>query len=346
MVKLSDDGANDSERGHAGVGISSPAALSASLEVAGHAVPEKVARYFHVASDAKARAAKFDLRSAAGAYYGLLSAERLWVERDLRSVANSTTNALLLISVVAGRLEGSTAQVPIYARQGEICILCMDGAVELEASDCEARICVLPFGMVVPHGDHREDWHGFVFGRGSRVTHLLAQTVEQVVDYYFEKPSSTPEDLTGPLAGMVGQCLAIAATAKAAGASTTTHSAGIIAAYILENLNDPDLSVASLANRFGMARASLYRQFHSAGSVAEYIRKQRLQRARLELARNGGGPLNLAALALRWGFKSAAQFSRSFRSVYGISPRAFRREQSAIISRSREGKNRRGEIDT
>ncbi|MDX2681609.1 AraC family transcriptional regulator [Streptomyces sp. NY05-11A] len=40
--------------------------------------------------------------------------------------------------------------------------------------------------------------------------------------------------------------------------------------------------------------------------------------------RNGRGSRTIAAVAGRWGFLSAAHFSRVFRSAYGLSPREWR----------------------
>lgn len=304
------------------------APLAATLDLRGRSLPLQMAPHFRVSGADGAKAASLELKRAGGAYYGRLLADDQSFERDFRAVANSTTDDVLVVSLAAGSIEVATANGAIVAAKGEICVLAMSETVVVKAIGCDARICLLPLAMLAGESDHRAAWHGHVFRRDSRLTELLAGTIESVAGYYLQARAAAPEDLSRPLAAMLGRCLtsALLANGAAAASRMPAHSAVVITSYINDNLGDPDLSVASLAKRFGMARASLYRQFHSVGGVAEYIRKQRLQQARLELARNSDGPAHLAALAGRLGFKSAAQFSRSFRATYGVSPRDFRRE--------------------
>src|SRR6478752_3394227 len=76
-----------------------------------------------------------------------------------------------------------------------------------------------------------------------------------------------------------------------------------------------------LCSAFGLSRSALYRLFAPLGGVSDYIRRRRLERARLAL--NGaslerGG---IGKLARRFGFSSDDAFSRAFKARFGVAPR-------------------------
>ncbi|MEU5579157.1 helix-turn-helix domain-containing protein [Streptomyces huasconensis] len=100
--------------------------------------------------------------------------------------------------------------------------------------------------------------------------------------------------------------------------------------FIRHHLADP-LTPESIAAAHQLSRRSLYSLFEGDGpSVAAWIRQERLERCRRDLAdpRWAGQPIH--AIAARWGFPDKAHFSRLFRSTYGASPRDFRCRRTAL----------------
>jgi transcriptional regulator GlxA family with amidase domain len=59
--------------------------------------------------------------------------------------------------------------------------------------------------------------------------------------------------------------------------------------------------------------------------VAGMIRQRRLERCRRDLLDLAQADRPVAGIATRWGFSSAAHFSRVFREAYGLPPAEFRR---------------------
>ena len=59
--------------------------------------------------------------------------------------------------------------------------------------------------------------------------------------------------------------------------------------------------------------------------MAGLIRQWRLERCRRDLLDPAQVDRPVAGIAARWGFSSAAHFSRVFREAYGLPPAAFRR---------------------
>ncbi|MGW3085571.1 AraC-like ligand-binding domain-containing protein [Streptomyces sp. NPDC001108] len=95
--------------------------------------------------------------------------------------------------------------------------------------------------------------------------------------------------------------------------------------YIESNLGSADLTVTHLAAHHHISVRSLHRLYDDQQeTVAASIRRRRLERCRADLADPRLAAYPIAVLASRWGFPAPAEFSRAFRTAYGLSPRAFR----------------------
>lgn len=95
-----------------------------------------------------------------------------------------------------------------------------------------------------------------------------------------------------------------------------------IRAFIEEHLMDPDLSPQSIAVAHHISVRYLHKLFQNDGTtVSQWVRQRRLDFCRQDLGRMSHRRLTVAAVARRWGFRSASHFSRVFRDAYGMSPR-------------------------
>ncbi|MFG2353084.1 helix-turn-helix domain-containing protein [Streptomyces sp. NPDC048521] len=93
------------------------------------------------------------------------------------------------------------------------------------------------------------------------------------------------------------------------------------------HIADPDLTPQVIARAHHISLRYLHKLFESEDvTVGRYIQRRRLEECRRELARRGNGA-TISAVAHRWGFTSAAHFSRVFRAAYGMSPREWRGTQ-------------------
>ncbi|MGK5673236.1 helix-turn-helix domain-containing protein [Micromonospora sp. URMC 106] len=95
--------------------------------------------------------------------------------------------------------------------------------------------------------------------------------------------------------------------------------------FVERHLDDPELTPRAIAAAHHISLRSLHRLFEDEDvTVAELIRRQRLERCRRDLAAPlvAGQPIHV--IAARWGFTDKAHFSRLFRATYGISPRDYR----------------------
>ncbi|MFE9438863.1 helix-turn-helix domain-containing protein [Streptomyces sp. NPDC006602] len=93
-------------------------------------------------------------------------------------------------------------------------------------------------------------------------------------------------------------------------------------------LTDPELSPSALARELNVSVRTLHRAFAAAEeSVSAYIRRRRLEHARLELASPFGRP-GISELAARWRFADSSHFVRAFKKQYGQTPTQFVRSRS------------------
>ena len=103
-----------------------------------------------------------------------------------------------------------------------------------------------------------------------------------------------------------------------------------IEAFIGLNLGDPGLTPAAIAAHHHISLGYLHRLFRSRElTVAAWIRHLRLERCRAELSDPRLRPRPVHAVGARWGFRHAADFSRTFRAAYGCPPGDYRRQALA-----------------
>ncbi|MEU6841698.1 helix-turn-helix domain-containing protein [Streptomyces sp. NPDC046716] len=98
-----------------------------------------------------------------------------------------------------------------------------------------------------------------------------------------------------------------------------------IQTYVLQHLGDGRLTPDDVAAAHHISTRYLHRLFQRQGlTVAAWIKAQRLERCRSDLADARLAHLPVHVVGARWGFAQAAAFSRAFRTAYGISPTCFR----------------------
>jgi AraC-like DNA-binding protein len=91
-------------------------------------------------------------------------------------------------------------------------------------------------------------------------------------------------------------------------------------------LADPGLTPAALAGQLNVSVRTLHRAFAAAGeTVAAYIRRRRLEQARLELQAPPLERPGVSELAARYHFADGSHFARAFKARYGQAPAEFAR---------------------
>ncbi|MFF2957333.1 helix-turn-helix domain-containing protein [Streptomyces sp. NPDC057963] len=100
-----------------------------------------------------------------------------------------------------------------------------------------------------------------------------------------------------------------------------------IQAFIREHLHDPHLTPSTIAAAHHISTSYLHRLFQDAdATVAAWIRRLRLEAARRDLTDPALRTTPIHAIAARWGFPRAADFSRAHRAAYGTTPKDHRNQ--------------------
>ncbi|MFB6438357.1 helix-turn-helix domain-containing protein [Streptomyces sp. NPDC056411] len=100
-----------------------------------------------------------------------------------------------------------------------------------------------------------------------------------------------------------------------------------IQAFIREHLHDPHLTPATIAAAHHISTSYLHRLFRDEdATVAEWIRRRRLEAAHRDLADPALRALPIHTIATRWGFPRATDFSRAYRAAYGTTPKDHRHQ--------------------
>ncbi|MGY1630593.1 helix-turn-helix domain-containing protein [Geodermatophilus sp. SYSU D01186] len=130
---------------------------------------------------------------------------------------------------------------------------------------------------------------------------------------------------------LAGELLELVTTAAGAGVPQpgTARSArdlmAAVRAHVEEHLADAALDPRSIAAAHFVSVRQLHRLFAGEeDTVARYVQRRRLERAREELARSGARELPLTAVAHRCGFADPSVFGRAFRAAYGVTPSRYR----------------------
>ncbi|MFC7813738.1 helix-turn-helix domain-containing protein [Streptomyces sp. NPDC057367] len=104
--------------------------------------------------------------------------------------------------------------------------------------------------------------------------------------------------------------------------------------YVRKHLSDPALSASRIAAAHGISVRHLYTVLSRSGiSLGDWIRTHRLAECRRELAGPNGRVRTIAGIGRRWGFLDATHFSKAFKQLYGITPRAWREQHHPAPSR-------------
>ncbi len=123
---------------------------------------------------------------------------------------------------------------------------------------------------------------------------------------------------------MLASCLGSASPLRSV-VSRSDRLGERIEGFIQDNLADPTLGPAAIAEAVGISVRHLHRLFSARGRrVSDWIREQRLERCSADFVDRRFAGKSITEVAFSWGFSDSAHFSRCFKLRFGVSPREFR----------------------
>lgn len=95
--------------------------------------------------------------------------------------------------------------------------------------------------------------------------------------------------------------------------------------FVRDHLADPALCVEMIGAGVGLSPSYIFELFSDETlTLMRWVRAERLARCRRELADPALRHRSIAQVAQAWGFGDMTNFSRSFREIFGVSPRGYR----------------------
>ena len=146
---------------------------------------------------------------------------------------------------------------------------------------------------------------------------------------------SIPADAGNELAAQLCDLVALSARLGRATNLSTLHASQDrfvhdAKRHIELSLANPDLSVATVAQRFSVSMRYVHKAFAETGTTAAaYVRTQRLRRCAQDLA-NTVDHRSVSAIATRWGFRDMPQFTRLFVAAFDCPPLQYRKRAASL----------------
>jgi AraC-like DNA-binding protein len=124
-------------------------------------------------------------------------------------------------------------------------------------------------------------------------------------------------------------CCDLAQSRTTAAVSNAAARRAQVRQAIQDRLRDPEFTISALSRQMGLSGRYIQMLFNDGEeSICQYVRRQRLEGCRQDLANPEWREHSVTAIAFRWGFNSAAHFCRAFRAHYGMTPSQFRQQTS------------------
>jgi AraC-like DNA-binding protein len=164
------------------------------------------------------------------------------------------------------------------------------------------------------------------FGRDDPVVDLASTYLQRMADHLLAQDDCLAADLSAPTIELVraaiGSRLSNPRLAREPLEATLELR---ILEYARAHLAEHDLDAARIARAHHISVRHLYAVLARAGiGLGDWIREQRLEQCRQELARPDARATPISSIAGRWAFVNAGHFSRAFKETYGMTPREWR----------------------
>lgn len=254
-------------------------------------------------------------------------------ERSTHMIARDGRDLYQVQLYQAGHCHVVRGATEAVARPGDIMITDLSTPIFTKEPAIRHIDLLLPRVLLAPLL-HDPDAHGgrilsgnnpLVALLGSHLESLLMQAPRLPVEHAMEVLTATVQLVASTMNGRADE-------------RTRDGAHGALACelrrYINMHLLDPDLTPESLARRFGLSKATVYRMFKSDNGVVRYLQRRRLERARIDLSNPSQRHRAIAEIGGIAGYAHAQDFIRAFRREFSVSPGEVR-DQARTIGRTR-----------
>lgn len=252
--------------------------------------------------------------------------------RNVKHLRADVSDCLLFQIYLDGELHGEVDGQPLHILPGDLHM--QDFSRAHGARTTQATV----LGLVVSHDlvGYDRDRHpaALTLPRDGAVGSVLRSTLLSVFKQVDTITKAEQSVIAGGLVGLLRGALFAPTSLSAPSPAFAAARGRAIRDHIAQNLMAGKLSVDEICGKFGLSRATLYREFKAEGGLDRYVTARRLDAALMYLAFTDTprGAANRAAEA--WGFSSASHFGREFQRKFGFSPGSVVGSQSRVEGQS------------
>jgi AraC-like DNA-binding protein len=258
----------------------------------------------------------------------------LRMARSDATIAQDAFDVFALRLQLSGRLAARIGESSVEACEGDLLFLDMKQTLDLTltagSSDAADVTLWIPRRKMLTAARRDDALHGFVVAGESPASAVIGSCLRLLAEQADAISAEEMDALCDGVVALIAKALAPEFARLTTSDARTSASLAIIRRHIDQHLTQPGLNADSLAKRFGLSRASLYRLFEPVGGVAGYIRKARLERAHQELMANENASRRIGPIAYSLGFRNVSAFNRLFKAHFGVSPREARERTPRI----------------
>jgi AraC-like DNA-binding protein len=256
--------------------------------------------------------------------------------RAPRAIARDGRDLFMLQIYQAGQCRIVDGAPELVTEPGDLLVTDAASPIRTEETTFRNINLMVPRAMLAARLREPDAQGGRVLHRDLPLVALLRAHLSEIVRH---APSLPPAQAPDVLSATVQ--LVAAAINGGPDVGTTSGVQQVLVCqlrrYIAQHLHDRDLGPESLAARFGLSRATLYRLFEADGGVRRYVQRRRLDRARLDLADPAQHHRSIAEVGRTAGYCHAQDFTRAYRKEFAINPGA-QRDHARAEARTRLGR--------
>jgi AraC-like DNA-binding protein len=244
--------------------------------------------------------------------------------RTVRTIARSATDDILAVCYTNGHFAYRIGDETRRVEQGELAFFDLSQEIVIEAPSVENISLAIQRRKLEPAIPLLDSAHGLVVRPGA-LSRVLIGMMEHTMEMGPTIQATQARPIAEAMILLVKSCLETIPQSKAtADIQGSTVSLASVKAAIERGLTDPNLGVQSLLEEFGMTRSTLYRAFEPLGGVTAYITERRLRHAFRRMTDPAEKTPRVSNMAFELGFAHASTFTRSFKALFGLTPKDIR----------------------
>lgn len=244
--------------------------------------------------------------------------------RTVRTIARSATDDILVVCYTNGHFVYRIGDETRRVEQGELAFFDLSQEIVIEAPSVENISLAIQRRKLEPAIPVLDNAHGFVVRPGA-LSKVLIGMMEHTMEMGPAIQSTQARPIAEAMILLVKSCLETMSHSKSTSdIQGSTVSLASVKAAIERRLTDPTLGVQSLLEEFGMTRSTLYRAFEPLGGVTAYITERRLRHAFRRMTDPAEKIPRVSNMAFELGFAHASTFTRSFKALFGLTPKDIR----------------------